>query len=119
MVIDWIKEIGDKHVCASCEAEWQCVHMEKTEIFDVVMSKDGDCASLGVETLWHNVNFKDQEFKVHNKSKAKMDPKNNPICKHNENTWSTIGVMLGCDYLPNIHNVGFATLFKKKPFLVT
>ena len=84
------------------------------------MSKDGDCVVLGVATLCHNANFKDQELKVCNKSETKMDPENNPICKFNENSWPTTGIVLGCDYLPDIHNVGFSTLFKKIfPFLIT
>ena len=27
----------------------------------------------------------------------------NPICKFAENVWPTVGVVLGCDYLPNIN----------------
>ena len=60
MIVDWMKEVGANCACAPCEARWQCTHVEKAKIVDAVISKDGDCVALGVETLHYSVNFKDQ-----------------------------------------------------------
>ena len=120
LVTDWMKKEGIKCCCAPFEAEQKCVRLEQAGIVDAVMSKDCDCATLGVGTLHCSTNFYNQTFKVHNKDNKTKDNEESPLFQHDANRWLTIGAMLGCDCVRNVHNMGFSTLFKKLfPFLVS
>ena len=88
-----------------------CAH-GKIKIVDAVMSTDGYCVVLRVNTLHYNVHFYNHAFKVYNKDIDCNDKVNNPLFVHDE-CESMIGAMLGCDYLNNIKNCGFSTLFNK------
>ena len=87
--------------------------MEKVKIADALISTDWDCVVLGVNSLCYNVNLNQHTFKVHNKEIDCNDKINNPLFKYDQCKLPMIGAMLGCDYLNNIKNCGFSTLFNK------
>ena len=57
LVIEWIDNNDAILMSAPCEAEWKCVFLERTKIVGALMSADGDCVLLGVNSLHYNVNF--------------------------------------------------------------
>ena len=73
----------------------------------------------GAEKLHFNVNFDKLTFQVFDRKVDCLNVADNPLFAHDCDKWSTIGVLLGCDYIKRISNFGFATWFNKVlPYLV-
>ena len=68
---------------------------------------------LGAKKLHYDVTFNQGTFKVHDKSVDIIDTQMNPLFLYDTIYWPIIVVILGCDYLKRIPNVGHAIAFNK------
>ena len=100
------------HMCDPFEAEWQCVCLEMHHIVDATMSTDGDCAMLGVNKFYFNVNSNNETFQLHDKQLTLLARKN-PMFSYEVNKWPVTSPLLDNDHLKRIPNVGYATIFNK------
>ena len=113
MVVNWMYDHDISHACAPFEAEWQCVHLEKTGRVDSIASKDDDCVVLRARIVCHKINFCNKSFKLYEKYVEMDKAEDNPLFKSEEKHWPIIASLLGCDHAKRIPKMGFSTMFKK------
>ena len=68
---------------------------------------------LSSEKFCFDVNFNQGTFKMNDKSVCIIGTQMNPLFRYDTMNWPIIGVILDCDYLKMIPNVGYATMFNK------
>ena len=106
-----MEENSINYMCATFEAEWQCVYLEKHNIVDAIMSTDGDFVVLGAKKLCFNVNFRDETFQLCHRTIDAMSDDENPLLKHELHKWPLTSSLLGNDCMKRAPNVGFETCF--------
>ena len=89
------------YACAPFEAEWQCVHRERNNIVDSIISVDGDCIILGARKIYFKDKFENDTFSACIKEEDTNEKDANPLFAYDTDKWYLIGGMLGCDYINN------------------
>ena len=84
MITNWMKTNNIKYSCAPFEADHKCVCLEKTCQFEAMMSRHGDCVTLGVEHLYYNINFNEQKLQAYCKAKNIINKELNPLFNYEE-----------------------------------
>ena len=102
LVIEWLNKNNVNCMCARFEAKWQCVFFEKKGIVDAVTSIDGDCAMLGTNKVLCEVNFNNCLFKLRDKSAETNNVTDDPLLARDEEKWSFVRAVLGCNHLKRI-----------------
>lgn len=98
MNIPYIKE--------DMEADLVCSRLCSMGIVDFVISEDMDHLTSGTKILLRDFNNKNNYISMYRMDTAIS------ILEISKDKWIDLCILLGCDYLPRIHGLGFKTSFK-------